>query len=122
MTAFFAAEWEYQLEHSPEFATYVGDTRFNDRMGDYSAEAEAREAEHAKQQLERLKALPSAGLDEQQTISREIMQPAEGMGDACEPDERDSSGYCCDVRADSAAHRAGLSKLHRSTAAGAASF
>jgi uncharacterized protein (DUF885 family) len=74
MTAFFAAEWEYQLEHSPEFATYVGDTRFNDRMGDYSAEAEAREAEHAKQQLERLKALPSAGLDEQQTISREIMQ------------------------------------------------
>jgi uncharacterized protein (DUF885 family) len=72
--SFFAAEWEYQLEHSPEFATYVGDTRFNDRMGDYSAEAEARKAEHAKHELELLKALPSAGLEEQQTISREIMQ------------------------------------------------
>ncbi|MGD0510651.1 MAG: FtsX-like permease family protein [Candidatus Micrarchaeaceae archaeon] len=34
-------------------------------MGDYSAEGEAREAAHAKQQLERLNALPSAGLDEQ---------------------------------------------------------
>ncbi|MGD0890693.1 MAG: DUF885 domain-containing protein [Terracidiphilus sp.] len=71
---FFAAEWEYQLEHSPEFATYVGDTRFNDRMNDYSAEAEARTAEHAERQLERLKTLPSDGLNEQQTISREIMQ------------------------------------------------
>jgi uncharacterized protein (DUF885 family) len=71
---FFAAEWEYQLEHSPEFAAYVGDTRFNDQMDDYSAEEEARNAEHAERQLERLKALPSEGLDEQQTISREIMQ------------------------------------------------
>jgi uncharacterized protein (DUF885 family) len=74
LDAFFAAEWEYQLEHHPEFATYVGDTRFNDKMGDYSAEAEAGEASHAKEQLERLAAIPSTGLDEQQTISREMMQ------------------------------------------------
>jgi uncharacterized protein (DUF885 family) len=74
LDAFFAAEWEYQLEHHPEFATFVGDTRFNDRLGDASAEAEALGAAHAKEQLERLAAIPSVGLDEQQTISREMMQ------------------------------------------------
>ena len=74
LDAFFAAEWEYQLEHHPELASYVGDTRFNDRLGDYSAAEEAREAAHAKEQLKRLAAIPSVGLDEQHTISREIMQ------------------------------------------------
>jgi len=61
MTAFFAAEWEYQLEHSPSLRPMWATRGFNDRMGDYSAEAEAREAEHAKQQLERLKAHSSGG-------------------------------------------------------------
>ncbi len=28
------AEWEYTLRTHPEFATYVGDTRYNDRLGD----------------------------------------------------------------------------------------
>jgi uncharacterized protein (DUF885 family) len=74
LDAFFAAEWEYQLEHHPEFATYVGDTRFNDRLSDYSAEDEAREATHAREQLKRLAKIPANGLDEQHTISREIMQ------------------------------------------------
>jgi uncharacterized protein (DUF885 family) len=74
LDAFFATEWEYQLERNPEFATYVGDTRFNDRLGNYSQEEQAREADHAKLALERLAAISSVGLDEQREISREIMQ------------------------------------------------
>ena len=73
LNSFFADEWEYELEHHPEMATYAGDTRFNDRLSDYSAAEQAREADHAAAQRERLQAIPAAGLDEQQTISREMM-------------------------------------------------
>ncbi len=31
-------EWEYQLRTYPEFATAVGDNRYNDRLSDYSPE------------------------------------------------------------------------------------
>ncbi len=73
LDAFYAAEWEYELEHHPEMATYVGDARFNDKLADYSAEEEAREAAHDAEQLKRLQAMAATGLDEQQTISRKIM-------------------------------------------------
>ena len=33
------AEWEYTLRTNPKFATYVGDNRYNDRLGDYSPKA-----------------------------------------------------------------------------------
>jgi len=73
LNAFYAAEWEYQLERHPEMATYVGDTRFNDRLSDYSAVEQVREAAHDREQLKRLRAIPATGLDEKQTISREMM-------------------------------------------------
>lgn len=73
LDAFYAAEWEYELEHHPEMATYVGEARFNDKLADYSAEEEAREAAHDAEQLKRLQAMAATGLDEQQTISRKVM-------------------------------------------------
>ena len=73
LNAFYAAEWQYELEHNPEMATYVGDARFNDRLGDYSAAEEAREAAHDAEQIRLLRALPDSGLNEQQSISREMM-------------------------------------------------
>src|SRR3546814_3301786 len=39
LDAFFAAQWERGLRESPEGAPYNGDTRFNDRGGDYSLAA-----------------------------------------------------------------------------------
>ena len=73
LDAFYAGEWEYVLSHSPEFATYVGDTRFNDRLGDYSAAEISRGAAHDAEALARLQAIPAIGLTEQQRISRGIM-------------------------------------------------
>lgn len=73
LDAFYAAEWEYNLKLHPEMATYVGDARFNDRLSDYSPEEMAREAAHDAAALARLKAIPTTGLDESQTISREMM-------------------------------------------------
>ena len=73
LDAFYAAEWQYQLEHHPMTATYVGDTRYNDRLDDYSPAAFARDAAHAASQLRRLQAMPHRNLDEQQQISRKMM-------------------------------------------------
>ena len=36
-------EWQYELRVHPEFATYVGDNRYNDRLDDYSQEAVQKE-------------------------------------------------------------------------------
>ncbi len=77
------AEWEYTLRTYPEFATYVGDTRYNDRLGDYSPEAVAKQVEHAKQQLKVFEAIDTAGFPEpevldQQLMVRELRQHIEG--------------------------------------------
>src|SRR5580704_1842929 len=77
------AEWEYTLRTYPEFATYVGDTRYNDRLGDYSLEAVAKQVEHAKQQLALFAAIdttgfPEAELLDQQLMVRELRQHVEG--------------------------------------------
>jgi len=48
-------EWEYGLRESPEFATYVGDSRYNDRWSDISEEAIERRRAHARDLLPKLK-------------------------------------------------------------------
>ncbi len=73
LRTFFAAEWEYQLRQSPEYATYVGDARYNDRLSDHSPEAQAREAAHTRSQLQKLHAIPESGLSEQDRVSRQMM-------------------------------------------------
>jgi len=73
LDAFYAAEWEYQLEHHPEMATYVGDDRFNDKLGEYSAAAAKISAEHAAAQLRRLRQARVDGLAENEKISRDMM-------------------------------------------------
>ena len=77
------AEWEYTLRTHPEFATYVGDTRYNDRLGDYSPDAIAKQVEHARQQLKLFEAIDTTGFPEnealnQQLMVRELRQTVEG--------------------------------------------
>jgi uncharacterized protein (DUF885 family) len=70
---FFAAEWDYQLREHPEYATYVGDPRYNDRLSDQSPAAYARDAARMRLQLRRLQAIPETGLTEQDRVSRQMM-------------------------------------------------
>lgn len=67
------AEWEYSLRTHPEFATYVGDTRYNDRLGDYSPEAIAKEVEHGKQQLKLFEAIDTTGFPEDEALNQQLM-------------------------------------------------
>jgi uncharacterized protein (DUF885 family) len=66
-------EWEYTLRTSPEFATYVGDTRYNDRLGDYSPKAIAKDIEHARQQLKLFEAIDTTGFPEDEALNQQLM-------------------------------------------------
>jgi uncharacterized protein (DUF885 family) len=65
--------WEDTLKHDPEFASMIGDKRYNDQIDDYSVKAFndglAREAGF----LTRLIAVDTAGLNDQEKISRDLL-------------------------------------------------
>ena len=67
------AEWEYTLRNYPEFATFVGDTRYNDRLGDYSPEAVKKQIEHDKQQLKLFEAIDTSGFPEEEALNQQLM-------------------------------------------------
>jgi len=67
------AEWEYTLRTQPEFATYVGDTRYNDRLGDHSPEAVAKDVEHAKEQLKLFEAIDTTGFPDGDALNQKLM-------------------------------------------------
>ena len=65
-------EWEYTLRTHPEFATYVGDSRYNDKLSDYSPEAIERQLKHAQDALKRIQSIDTAGFPEQEKINQEL--------------------------------------------------
>lgn len=67
------AEWQYELRTNPETATYVGDTRYNDRLNDYSPAAFAREVEHAKAALRAFEAINPSTLSDEGQLDRTLM-------------------------------------------------
>jgi len=66
-------EWEYQLRTYPEFATYVGDNRYNDRLGDYSPAAIAKDIEHTRQVLKIFEAIDTSGFPDQEALNQQLM-------------------------------------------------
>ncbi len=66
-------EWEYQLRTHPEFATYVGDNRYNDRLSDDSPKAIAAEVEHTRQQLKIFEAIDTSGFPEEEALNQQLM-------------------------------------------------
>jgi uncharacterized protein (DUF885 family) len=74
MNAVFQDYWDDALEHAPEFASSIGDKRFNDKIADRSVKAfhEALAREHAFYM--RLAAIDTTGFTEQEKISRELLK------------------------------------------------
>ena len=67
------AEWEYTLRTHPEFATYVGDPRYNDRLDDYSPEAISKDVEHSRQQLKLFEAIDTTGFPDDEALNQQLM-------------------------------------------------
>jgi len=66
-------EWEYQLRAHPEFATAVGDNRYNDRLSDYSPKFFAGELDHARQSLQVFESIDTTEFPEQERLNKALM-------------------------------------------------
>jgi uncharacterized protein (DUF885 family) len=66
-------EWQYQLQTHPEFATAIGDPRYNNRLDDRSAAAEEQYAQHARDEIRIFAAIDTTGFSEQETLNKELM-------------------------------------------------
>jgi uncharacterized protein (DUF885 family) len=68
----FREDWEWRLENYPEFATYLGDDRYNDRLTDESFEAIERRKEHERRMLERIRRIDRSQLSGQDVLSYDL--------------------------------------------------
>ncbi|OAX62890.1 DUF885 domain-containing protein [Xanthomonas graminis] len=71
--ALLDAQWQYQLEHHPEFASIIGDTRYNDRWSDYSPAALQAERQATADVLKRFEAIDGKALSAQDQLSLQMM-------------------------------------------------
>jgi uncharacterized protein (DUF885 family) len=74
LQALFNEDWEYQLKEHPEFATNLGDNRYNDRLTDLSIDAINKRKEHSQQMLEKLQKIDKASLSEQDALSYDLFE------------------------------------------------
>jgi len=65
--------WEDTLTHNPEFASSMGDKRFNDRISDQSIKAIHQAQQREEGFLMRLAAIDPAGLSQHEQTSRELL-------------------------------------------------
>jgi uncharacterized protein (DUF885 family) len=65
--------WEDQLKHDPEFASTIGDLRYNDQIKDYSVAAINDELAREQRFLLRLAAIDPTGFTDQEKISQELL-------------------------------------------------
>jgi uncharacterized protein (DUF885 family) len=65
--------WEDQLKHSPEFASSIGDKRYNDQLTDYSIKEVNASLQRGLDFIQRLGAIDTTGLSEQERLSSELM-------------------------------------------------
>jgi uncharacterized protein (DUF885 family) len=73
LNALFQDYWEDALKHSPEFASSLGDKRYNDRISDYSVKAVNEALAREQNFLLQLAAIDPAGFTDQEKISRDLL-------------------------------------------------
>jgi uncharacterized protein (DUF885 family) len=70
--ALLAEEWEYRLSHGPEFASILGDKRWNDKVSDLSQKAIEADQAMDRVFLARFEAIDAAGFPEQEALTRTL--------------------------------------------------
>jgi len=68
-----AEQWEYQLRTSPEFATILGDKRYNDKLSDFSQKAIDDDLQLTQKFLTRFEAIDATGFPEQEELNKTLM-------------------------------------------------
>ena len=73
LNAVFHDYWEDNLEHSPEFASILGDKRWNDKISDRSVKAFNESLAREQAFMMRLAAIDPTGFTDQERISRDLL-------------------------------------------------
>ena len=73
LNAVFQDYWEDSLKHNPEFASTLGDNRYNDRISDYSVKAFNETLAREQGFLLRLAAIDPTGFTDQEKTSRDLL-------------------------------------------------
>ena len=71
LNTLFAEYWDSALEHSPEFASEIGDTRFSGKLTDYSPSAQNSWIAREQDYLMKLAAIDASGLPAADAKARE---------------------------------------------------
>jgi uncharacterized protein (DUF885 family) len=73
MKDLLAEQWEYNLSHNPEFASILGDKRWNDKLSDFSQEEIDKDLAKTKEFLGRFEAIDPTGFPEQEALTRTLL-------------------------------------------------
>lgn len=73
LDALLAEQWEYGLRTSPEYASMLGDKRFNDQLRDFSQAAIDANLRKSREFLKRFQAVDTSGFDVQQKLNKDLM-------------------------------------------------
>ncbi|NUO72992.1 MAG: DUF885 domain-containing protein [Frateuria sp.] len=68
-----AEQWQHMLENSPEFATVLGDLRYNDRWSDMSLAHTAAERKVSEDFLRRFQAIDTTGFSDEDKLNQQLM-------------------------------------------------
>jgi uncharacterized protein (DUF885 family) len=66
-------QWELNLKENPEFASILGDKRYNDQISDFSEAAIRRQLAEAAAYLKRFEAVDTTGFPEQEALNKTLM-------------------------------------------------
>ena len=73
LKALLTQQWEYNLKNSPEFASIIGDKRYNDRLTDFSQAAIDADVKQSAEFLKQFEAIDTSGFPVQEHLNKELM-------------------------------------------------
>jgi uncharacterized protein (DUF885 family) len=73
LNALLAEQWQHTLESAPEFATILGDLRYNDRWSDMSLQHIAAEQKVTADFLKRFEAIDTTGFSDTDRLNQQLM-------------------------------------------------
>jgi uncharacterized protein (DUF885 family) len=73
LDALLKDQWEYTLRTSPEFASILGDKRYNDKLSDFSQAAIDRDRKITREYLKKFEAIDTSGFPEQEKLNKDLM-------------------------------------------------
>ncbi len=73
LNALLDEQWQYSLKNTPEFATMLGDLRYNDRWSDASLAHQAAEHQATEDFLKRFQAIDTRGFADSDKLNQQLM-------------------------------------------------